>query len=376
MVKVGYFTGSNPLDKKSWSGTHYSFYSQLEKNGFKMINLSPVIYGKNYHRILNIYYKIHSLLSNKVIDEEHTILKSFFSKLYFNKAIKGKKVEVIFAPAASTQIALLKTKIPIIYLSDTSFAQIKDYYNNQKNTSWLSLKEADYIEKKALENASKIIYPSNWAKDFTVNYYKIKEDKIVETKLGSNIDIPYSLPEKDFDHEIVFVFLAVEWERKGGDIVFDTIKILREQGYNVKLKVIGCKPPNNENFIEYVGYLDKNIPTQASLLKEILSTSHFLFVPSRAECYGIVFSEASAYGLINISTKTGGIPSVVEDGSNGYLLDECSKSNDYASLISELLNNKNKMKEMSSSSFLFYHQKLNWNNFIEKFSSICNEFVK
>lgn len=376
MVNVGYYTGSNPLDKKSWSGTHYSFYSQLEKNGFNVTNLSPVIYSKNYHRLLSLYYKIHSLFSNKVIDEEHTILKSIFSKIYFDKIIKAKKIDVIFAPAASTQIALLKTKIPIIYLSDTSFAQIKDYYNNQKNTSWLSLKQADYIEKKALTNASKIIYPSNWAKDFTVNYYKVRADKVVETTLGSNIEIPESLPIKNFENQIVFLFLAVEWERKGGDIVYETLKNLKIKGYNVKLKVIGCKPPYEDDFIEYVGFLNKNITKENNLLKEILIQSHFLFVPSRAECYGIVFSEASAYGIINISTKTGGIPSVVKNNINGFILNEEAGVNEYEKLIIELLDDKNRMKILSESSFTYYKEKLNWNNFIERFSSICNELVK
>ncbi|TSA49979.1 MAG: glycosyltransferase [Sphingobacteriales bacterium] len=41
-------------------------------------------------------------------------------------------------------------------------------------------------------------------------------------------------------------------------------------------------------------------------------------VPSRAECYGIVFAEASSYGLPSVSTDTGGVSAVVKEGVNVF----------------------------------------------------------
>ena len=103
--------------------------------------------------------------------------------------------------------------------------------------------------------------------------------------------------------------------------------------------------------------------------------SHFLFVPTRAECYGIVFSEASAYGLISITTHTGGVPSII-NGINGYTLPLESKANEYYTVIKNLLDDKKKLALMSKSSREFYDTTLAWNNFGTTFSKVCSEIVK
>jgi len=67
---------------------------------------------------------------------------------------------------------------------------------------------------------------------------------------------------------------------------------------------------------------------------------------------------------------------VVKNNINGFILNEEAGVNEYEKLIIELLDDKNRMKILSESSFIYYKEKLNWNNFIERFSSICNELVK
>ena len=170
--------------------------------------------------------------------------------------------------------------------------------------------------------------------------------------------------------------MGVNWERKGGDIALETLQNLDKAGYKVKLIVCGCKPPQPSSLIQYEGFLDKNDKNDREKLIKFLNESHFLFVPTRAECYGIVFSEASAYGLISITTHTGGVPSIIVNGINGYTLPLESKANEYYTVIKNLLDDKKKLAIMSKSSREFYDTTLAWNNFGNTFTKVCNEIVK
>jgi len=65
----------------------------------------------------------------------------------------------------------------------------------------------------------------------------------------------------------------------------------------VELNFVGCLPPNDVDIPAYVkchGFVSKAQPEGYKLLQTLLRKSHFLFLPSRAEAYGIAFCEASA----------------------------------------------------------------------------------
>lgn len=373
-LTVGYFCSSNPLDKKAWSGTHFGIYQSLLHQGIEVVNLSPVQVSSSYAFFLRNYHRIHKLFSKKLLNEEHTFLLAFFSKLYFNKVVKQHpNIDAIIAPAGTTQIALLTTRLPIIYFNDTTVEQIKDYYNFISKSSKWSIKESNLVQSLALKNARKVVFCSNWAADFAKEFYKVPSDKVEVVRLGANIQLPETVAERDYKGHLNFLFLGVNWERKGGAIVFQTIQKLHDAGYSVKLIVCGCEPPIASDLIEYKGFLNKNNERDALVLKQLLATSHFLFVPTRAECYGIVFAEASAYGLLSITTATGGVPSIIEEGTNGFMLPIEAQSQDYYELLVEILKNPTQLQAMNLLSRKHYNQHLSWTNFGSTIASLCLE---
>jgi glycosyltransferase involved in cell wall biosynthesis len=95
-------------------------------------------------------------------------------------------------------------------------------------------------------------------------------------------------------------------------------------------------------------------------LENLYKRSHLFFLPTRAECFGIVFCEANSYGIPVISTDTGGVSSVIQNDINGYLLALSATHKDYYEEIVKLLINRNKLKEISISSREKYLRDLNW----------------
>ena len=109
-----------------------------------------------------------------------------------------------------------------------------------------------------------------------------------------------------------------------------------------------------------IRHLDKNDPSQRARLTDLFLSSDFLLLPTRAESYGIVFCEASAFGLLSVTTATGGVPTIVRDGENGALLPLDAGPDDYATVIRRLYEQPDELAALSASSRAAFETRLNW----------------
>ena len=148
----------------------------------------------------------------------------------------------------------MDVNIPIIYIGDTTLDLMKEYLNLPTNFA----EYADEIEQLAIENASRVIYSSVWAADSAINHYSAPSDKIRIIEFGANLtEVVDCLPIHSERCHILFV--ARDWEAKGGNIVYETYKSIEvAKILNLKLTIIGCNPGLKEEDIEIIEYLDKS----------------------------------------------------------------------------------------------------------------------
>ena len=129
-----------------------------------------------------------------------------------------------------------------------------------------------------------------------------------------------------------------------------------------ELTVCGVTPTAGETHpdMTVVSYLDKNIPSDREQFERILLESNLLLLPTRTECYGVVFCEANAYGLPVFATRVGGIPTIVEDGINGYLLPVEAGGRDFAEHIARASLNPETYRSLNRGARERYEKVLNW----------------
>lgn len=372
-ITIGFISTMPPTDKRVWSGSIFKIYESLLNQGFEA-EWIPIKYTqkdeKLFDKIASLYYKIFKRGFNK----NQFITKSLIGAKRVAEEIKGKNIDILFAPTCANEIAFLKTDLPIIYFNDATFHQLLNYYGGMSGFGYLSKKITTFIEKKALKKADRLVFSSEWAANHARDFYGISSEKIDVIKFGSNAIVPERINlDKDYSGEITFLFLAVDWVRKGGEIALKAIEILREKGYPVKLQVVGCTPPRNSEAMNVIPFLNKNIPEEAQKVRDFLNNAHFMFIPTRADCTPISFCEAASYGLPIISTNTGGVSAHIEHGKTGILLSEKATAEDYAREIEQLIKTPMLIKTLSQNAREKYDKELNWDVWGKRMKEIINK---
>lgn len=176
---------------------------------------------------------------------------------------------------------------------------------------------------------------------------------------------------KRLDNKILtLLFVGVDWERKGGHIAERVTRILNEMGIDTKLEVVGIPSIKNSDFINSHGFLKIENPEQQLLLSNLFFKSHFFILPTKAECYGIVFCESSSFGLPIISYNTGGVSSAITNNENGFLFEPGTDAMELAIKIKELYFNRTQYIELCNNTYEQYQKNLNWDCAIKSFIKI------
>jgi glycosyltransferase involved in cell wall biosynthesis len=112
--------------------------------------------------------------------------------------------------------------------------------------------------------------------------------------------------------------------------------------------------------VENYGRIGKWSAEGNAKLRSLYETSTFFILPTRAEAAGIVFSEASAFGLPILATKTGGVEDYVSHDENGFCLPLEATPDHFADLIQSTLGNADTYRRLSLGGYSRFRSFLNW----------------
>jgi glycosyltransferase involved in cell wall biosynthesis len=295
--------------------------------------------------------------------------------LFLHRELKAFDPDIVFAVVASPMIARLKSVAPIVHFSDSTYASLLNYYPGCTGLSRRTIRQGNLMESRALQNATIILFPSQWATDSAINDYKIDPAKIHTVPIGANFYAvePTSFVSSNWSDVCRLLFVGVDWERKGGDVARAVLVELLNRGVRAELHVVGCNPPAGHSHPQMVchGFLTKT--SDQAKLTELFSRAAFLIVPSRQEAYGIVFAEASAFGTPSLATRTGGIPSVVQQGVNGFLFAPEATAAEYVDKICQLWGNQTAYMAIRRSSHQRFLDTLNWTTWGDRVMEIIGQ---
>jgi len=366
-MKVAYVTTYDSSDVEAWSGTGNQMLLALQNAGLQTESIS--FSKNNVWNLISGFKKVYytKLLSKGYLrDREQGLVMNYTSRI--EGLLASNRSDVVFSPG-TVAIAYLKTKKPIVFWTDATFAGMVDFYPEYFNLTAKSLKNGHQMEQSALTKCRLAVYSSEWAANTAIKNYDVSPSKIRVVPFGACINCNRDLNEirriaerKSFD-VCKLLFLGVDWYRKGGDKAVAVADLLNRRGIRTELHVVGCRPPPRlPNFVKCHGFISKKTEDGRKYLDKLMSDSHFLILPSRAECYGLVFAEASSFGLPSLATNVGGILTAVKDGKNGQTFSLNENPEIYCDYIESFISSKEDYEELALSSFREYSSRLNWSS--------------
>ena len=250
--------------------------------------------------------------------------------------------DLVFSPGTQP-IAHLGARWPIVFWTDAPFGAMRGYYPWYQGVASESIRDGMACDDLALRKCRAACYSSDWAARAAVEHHGADPSKVHVLPFGANLAhdaSPENLIERAAERLHApwrFLFVGVEWERKGGDLALEVVRQLNATGHPAELIVAGCAPPARceplPPYVRLEGFVSQHTVEGRRRLGELFESALFYLMPSRAEAYGIVFCEASSHGVPSLSTRTGGIPTIVHDGENGQLFDPAATAGEYVDFI-------------------------------------------
>lgn len=365
----------------------YNLHNHLSKKGHKVTLIAneefftwdpPINCDKiNLKHLLDPKFIIKSIFGigvlPKIIVEKKKLIIPILLDVYFKKEIKhiirditNKKIDVLhFHDPYGLKIYKHLSKISDIPCIYTFHGKDIDLYFYTKGAKHNFIKIVNSIN--AITTVSKSM------KDYLVSN-GIRSDINV---ISNGIDfeqinnIIKSNPEVNYDKKYTIIFSGGQKKNKGGEILLEAIKIVKNQNDNIKLYYCGFV---NNDFMKK--YQDKDVIfTGYKPYKEylkLLSTCDCLISLSKEEAFPLAILEAMGFGKIILTTPVGGIPEFFIDGVNGFFVERDPQR--IAEKIIVLMNNQNILINISKNN-IQYAKKFQWNNIADQYIKAYKQII-
>jgi glycosyltransferase involved in cell wall biosynthesis len=170
--------------------------------------------------------------------------------------------------------------------------------------------------------------------------------------------------------------VGAPWYLKGVDVLIKAFAEVAPGFPDVSLKLLGFYP-GQEALLE----LTRDVP-QIEVLRarlnpetlEIIKRATIMATPSRTEGMGRVVVEAMAAGIPVVASNVGGIPTLVRDGENGYLI-PVGDHHALAVRLRELLSDEPLRQRMGDAGYVRAHGELDETTYVREFTRMVEATI-
>jgi|GEM_PF-202934 len=270
----------------------------------------------DFSRKFKIIYHATTVDGNKIIKLIFYI-KSIF--IFIARLIMDEKIKIIHICSSSEGSFYRKA---VVLLISKAFGKKAIFHIHGSRFYNRTHGLRRFFIKKALDASDSILVLSKEQISMLGNFTDNKNIKMIPNAIDPADFAAVSMAEKPRDPHILFASKLSA--QKGIYGVLDIIPLVAKEiplakfyfagdGDIEKIKAL-CVSRGIEKNVVLLGWLDKE------RLLEVFRAAHVFLLPSYQECFPVSILEAMAAGLPVVSTKVGGIPEMIEDGVNGFLV--------------------------------------------------------
>jgi glycosyltransferase involved in cell wall biosynthesis len=202
------------------------------------------------------------------------------------------------------------------------------------------------------------IFPRTaWAARSVVEDYGVPAQKVVAAGAGPN-HIADPLPHGPYDTQTI-LFIGTEFERKGGPLIVDAFKRIREHLPNAWLVIVGCSPEVDVPGVEVVGRIAKDAPGGLEKLLRLYSEASVFCIMSHFEPFGIVVLEAQNSYVPCVVPEAFAFTETVRDGETGRHVPAYDAAT-LAGVLTEMLSDPARLAEMGAAGHTYVRKEWTW----------------
>lgn len=365
-LRAAFVTLYDARDVTMMSGTGYNISQSFERNGLAIDYIGPLRRLIRPMNVLKHGFNRFVLGKNDHPQRDPGFLKHYARQV--ESQLRGLDVDVIFG-SGGLPVSYLETDVPLVIWTDCTFANLLDYYGKYSNLSMRTIRDGHSADRNLYQRVERAIFASTWAAESAIDDYGLPRDRAHIVSRGANVPgletdaQAEALIDTRPTDRCILMLVGVDWKRKGGNIATDAARALNERGIPTELRVVGVEPEFDGPVPDYVkplGRISKATAEGMARFTELLGEAHFLVVPTRAEAYGIVYLEASAYAVPSLAPRTGGTPSAMVDGVNGVLMEPDDPGQRYADEIEKLFNDPVAYRSLALRAYRDHRARSTW----------------
>ncbi|WP_405399614.1 glycosyltransferase family 4 protein [Maribacter sp. Asnod2-G09] len=301
------------------------------------------------------------------------ILISILKQLLFNRP------DLVYLAITAKGIAFYKDFVVVLFAKIFRVKLVLHFHN--KGVSLYQHRFLDNLLYKLTFNNTKVILLSKYLLFDIEKYVESRNifycpNGIVDTNVHELV-----IENKGGEDRVHLLFLSNLIESKGVFVLLEACLLLKRRGLNFDCTFIGGEGDiDREMFQEKLNSLGvEDVVTyegkQFGREKELAFSKADIFVfPTyyHNECFPLVLLEAMQYSLPIVSSFEGGIPDIVINNENGYLIEK-NNIKDLAVKLEDLIINPEMRKIMGDKGRKFYEEKFTNKVFEDNFINILHK---
>lgn len=269
-----------------------------------------------------------------------------------------------------------RKRLYVLSLGSRSRRVVLHVHGGKYDLFWESCTELqkDLIRRMCSSVGRVVVLSEEW-KDFFVSQRICDPERLIV--LHNAVLIPEG-KVIDYDRKQI-LFMGELGERKSPDVLLRAVALLKDRHPDVRVVFAGNGDVEHyRNLAERlgVGSMVKFEGWVSGAQRErIYCESSIYCLPSKNEGMPMSVLEAMAYGLATVSTGVGGVPQVIKDGENGYLM----RVDDYvqlAGLLEKLLDEEGLRRRIGEAGRNTISGSFGMDSYVEKLSEIYEEVAR
>jgi glycosyltransferase involved in cell wall biosynthesis len=380
-MKIACVSHYDPTARKGYSARGYYQVQSLKNQAVETEYFRPsrhlpfsLIFG-----VKRVYYRLQD--QRYISGQDQFLLRYYAREL--SKWLSKVNVDLVFAPLGGPDwkgdlVSYLECDQPIVFWTDAPFIAHLEGFRISPSFQRVCkefVRDGLANERSLLSRASLVIYTSDWAAQKAIKTYHVTKVRVVPfgpylEQNATTEDIERIVNDRS-PHECKLLFVGQSWFIKGGNLAVKVATELNKKGLKTTLTIVGCQPPEPlPSFARPLGLVDP------ALLIKLYAESHFFIMPSLFEAFGVVFAEASSFGVPSLATKVGGIPTAIVDDFNGKTFPADANAEDYCDYVLDLFSHFSDYKALALSSFEQYRTRLNWSVAGQTVKNLMTQLLK